>query len=312
MGTTGHFRHEALLYAGPEDFVHQVGGFVAEGVRRREPTLVLVDEAKIARLRDALGASADGVEFADMATLGHSGRVLAVWQDFVARRAGHGPVRGVGEHVGSGRTADEVTECQRLEALLNVAFEGDVASPWLVCPYDTDSLPESVVSEARRTHPIVRADGISSPSTAARSTAEHARASTIALTPPPAVAVRSTVEDVVDVEPMRHLVARTAADAGLSASRVDDVALVVAELAGNSLRHAGMPARIAVWRTATAFVVEVRDGGRIDDPLVGRRRPAPDAIGGRGLWITNQLADLVQQRSLDGDNVVRAHFLLVR
>jgi len=44
-------------------------------------------------------------------------------------------------------------------------------------------------------------------------------------------------------------------------------------------------------------VCEVNDDGYLQDPLVGRRRPTPDAMGGRGLWLANQLCDLVQVRN---------------
>jgi hypothetical protein len=43
----------------------------------------------------------------------------------------------------------------------------------------------------------------------------------------------------------------------------------------------------------------------LEDPLVGRERPAPEWITGRGLWMANQLCDLVQIRSLPDGNVVR-------
>jgi hypothetical protein len=54
-------------------------------------------------------------------------------------------------------------------------------------------------------------------------------------------------------------------------------------------------------------VCEVRDGGRFSDPLVGRRRPTSDRIGGRGLWIANQLCDLVQVRTFATRSIVRLH-----
>jgi hypothetical protein len=49
----------------------------------------------------------------------------------------------------------------------------------------------------------------------------------------------------------------------------------------------------------------VLDAGRVDDPLVGRRPPRPDSDSGRGLWMANQLCDLVQLRSGDGGTAVR-------
>jgi anti-sigma regulatory factor (Ser/Thr protein kinase) len=54
-------------------------------------------------------------------------------------------------------------------------------------------------------------------------------------------------------------------------------------------------------------VCEIRDDGRIGDPLIDRRRPHADQRGGRGLWIANQLCDLVQLRSLPTGGVARLH-----
>ena len=47
------------------------------------------------------------------------------------------------------------------------------------------------------------------------------------------------------------------------------------------------------------------DSGRIEDPLVGRERPPHEQGRGRGLWIVNQLCDLVQIRSGEGGTHVR-------
>ncbi|HSO96309.1 MAG TPA: hypothetical protein VLV81_09740 [Acidimicrobiia bacterium] len=41
------------------------------------------------------------------------------------------------------------------------------------------------------------------------------------------------------------------------------------------------------------------DGGAFDgSPLVGRERPGTEQLSGRGLWVANQLCDLVQIRTL--------------
>ena len=61
---------------------------------------------------------------------------------------------------------------------------------------------------------------------------------------------------------------------------------------------------------ADAVVCEVRDGGHIDAPLVGRERPSLERPGGRGLWLVNQLCDLVQIRSFPTGTVVRLHMRL--
>jgi anti-sigma regulatory factor (Ser/Thr protein kinase) len=55
------------------------------------------------------------------------------------------------------------------------------------------------------------------------------------------------------------------------------------------------------------LLCEVQDEGQIDTPLVGRSRPSPEARNGRGMWLVNQLCDLVQIRSASSGSVVRVH-----
>ena len=84
----------------------------------------------------------------------------------------------------------------------------------------------------------------------------------------------------------------------------------VHEVVSNSIRHGGGAGTLHLWRDDDALVCEVRDGGRIDDPLVGRERPEFGRAGGRGLWLANQLCDLVQVRSFSDGSVVRLHVRL--
>jgi hypothetical protein len=62
-----------------------------------------------------------------------------------------------------------------------------------------------------------------------------------------------------------------------------------------------------VGRARDTLVFEVADGGRIADPLAGRRRPPGSQQGGHGLWLCNQVCDLVQLRTFAGGSVVRLH-----
>jgi anti-sigma regulatory factor (Ser/Thr protein kinase) len=106
---------------------------------------------------------------------------------------------------------------------------------------------------------------------------------------------------------VRKFVSARAQRAGLMGRRVADAVLAANELATNSVRHAGGDGTLRIWRQDGALVCEVRDGGQITDPLVGQRRPTPDQSSGRGLWIVNQLCDLVQIRSSPDGTVVRMH-----
>jgi anti-sigma regulatory factor (Ser/Thr protein kinase) len=61
------------------------------------------------------------------------------------------------------------------------------------------------------------------------------------------------------------------------------------------------------WTEDGSFVCEVRDQGHITSPLAGRLRPALGAENGAGLWLANQLCDLVQIYSSSRGTVIRVH-----
>jgi anti-sigma regulatory factor (Ser/Thr protein kinase) len=100
-----------------------------------------------------------------------------------------------------------------------------------------------------------------------------------------------------DLATLRQLVAGEARQVPLSEERRTALTVAVNELAANSVVHGGGSGTLQLWREPDAVVAEVRDEGWIRDPLAGRRRPEPSQIHGRGLWMVNQLCDLVQVRS---------------
>jgi anti-sigma regulatory factor (Ser/Thr protein kinase) len=299
------FRHEALLYAGEQEFVDATAAFVADGVAAHEPVLVVVDAPKIQKLRDALGRDADEVHFADMDRIGgNPARIIPTWRDFVGERANAVPMRGVGEPIGPGRTPAELVECQRHESLVNLAFSG-APSWWLLCPYDTETLDPSIIDEARRSHPLVHEDGIEHRSEQFTGIETNPGRLEPPLPQPPADALELSFDGFA-LEPVRRFVETEAANAGLGAGRIEDLVVAVHEVVSNSVRHGGGGGTLQLWSESGDVVCEVRDRGRIADPLVGRRRPPMTSEGGRGLWLVNQLCDLVQLR-VGGGTVVRMH-----
>src|SRR5215218_5435601 len=156
MPETLLFRHEAMLYDGPETFVAGAAPFIRDAVASGEPVMVAVGADKIELLRARLGADAEPVVFADMAELGaNPARIIPAWQAFVDEHAGDGrPMRGIGEPIWPGRSPDELVECQCHEALLNLAF-ADAPAFHLLCPYDAGRLDSEVIAEAERSHPYV-------------------------------------------------------------------------------------------------------------------------------------------------------------
>lgn len=306
------FSHEALLYAGVDDFLAQMVPFLREGANAGEPTLVVVDEHKIDQLRESLDDDADAIVFADMADVGaNPARIIAAWHRFVADQGALGrPLRGVGEPIWSGRTADELVECQRHESLLNLAF-ADAPSFRLVCPYDIESLPAEVIDEARRTHPVVAHGGDGRASTDYMGLDALVAPFDRPLTPAPPDRAQLAF-DGDRLGAVRRFVIREAQRARLDEARADALVVAVNELATNSVRHGGGGGTAAMWSTDDALLCEIRDRGRIVDPLAGRLAPDVSELGGRGLWIVNQLCDLVQVRTNEDGTVVRVHMYRAR
>ena len=307
MTPTKGFRHEALLYAGMEQFVARTTPFIKGALDADEPILVVVSRPKIAALRTAMGKEADRVQFRDMAEVGaNPARIIPAWHNFVEAHAGEGRrLRGIGEPIYPERTANEMVESQRHEALLNAAFD-DARDFWLLCPYNTEALDPTVVETAHRTHPVI-ADGHGYswsdryPGVAA-SVAPYDKP-----LPEPAVLRATLVFAVGGLPAVRRLVSREAASAGFMTRPIADLVLAANEVATNSVQHGGGSGTLRIWRDGGVLVCEVRDRGHFDDPLADRRRPAPTRDGGRGLWLANQLCDLVQLRSFASGTTIRLH-----
>jgi anti-sigma regulatory factor (Ser/Thr protein kinase) len=104
---------------------------------------------------------------------------------------------------------------------------------------------------------------------------------------------------------VRAFVAEQAERTGLDAESADAMVLAVSEIASNSIRHGGGQGEVRAWTDHRSLVCEVSDRGHITAPLVGRERPAPDAGRGAGLWMANQLCDLVQVYSSPHGTTIR-------
>jgi anti-sigma regulatory factor (Ser/Thr protein kinase) len=292
------FRHEALLYAGTPEFVEGCIEFVRGGLEADEPVLVVVGAEKIELLRSELGEDADRVLFADMADVGlNPGRIISAWRDFMSGHDNcHCRPRGIGEPIYPERGPAELIECQRHEALLNLAFDG-TPGWWLVCPYDVTALSPAVIDESLRSHPWVYDGGRSRRSDRYAPLERGIPARLDPALPEPAELPEEYTFTTRTLWVVREAVVRHATRLGLPAGRTGELAFAVHEAATNSLRYGGGEGVLRLWREGDAAVAEVRDHGWVDDPLVGRAHPGPDPTGGRGLWMVNQLCDLVELRS---------------
>jgi anti-sigma regulatory factor (Ser/Thr protein kinase) len=287
---------------------------VASGCQEREirpcsgPMTASRDAAVPMRLRISSNARCPGaVSFADMAVLGRNpARIIPAIRRFTDSRSPR-RTRFVGEPVWPGRSAAEIAEAARHEALVNAALAAVPAT--VMCPYDASGLGAAVLDGARQTHPRVVEDGARRASADYSGTAVAQAVAGQPLPSPPPRA-RSTAFSEQDLAALREQVRRRAVREGLSSSRAQDLVTAVHEIAANTVVHASGTGSLRVWRDGTALVCEIRDDGRITDPLAGRQPDSPHEDSGHGLRLAHELCDLVEVRSGHRGTTVRLHILI--
>lgn len=305
--TAGRLRHVVFFYQGVADYQAAIAGFVRAGLASKEPVFVAVPQPGAA-VPDWPGGRSALVTVTDMAQLGRNpARLIEALRSFAERHRGRRP-RIVTESVWPGRTAAEMCEAARIDALIDTALTGLEAT--LVCPYDAAGLPPAALADATRAHQWrLESDAmVLSPDYSGRDTAPAA--CRLRLTEPPPGAQR--VRYRTDLRPVRTMVTAACERAGLSAMRTTDMTLAVSELAANTLQHTRAGGVAQAWQEAGELVCQVNDSGFISDPLAGFLQPQPDQPGGHGLWLVNQICDLVEVRSNQSGTVIRLHMRLDR
>ncbi|WP_329001709.1 sensor histidine kinase [Kribbella sp. NBC_00709] len=283
-GAPAGFKHDAFVHGTDEEFVLRAVAFVREGLAAGEKTVAVLPPEQLATMRDALGPEHQQVGFIDMTVAGgNPARLIPFWRGILEQHPEQ-PVRGLAEAVYPGRTAAEYDEVLLHESLSEIAFAAD-RSFRLCCAYEAS---------------------VGIDPTAAHSGAEALAEKTF----------RTALSDVPDraerwefgpaeLGQVRQWVGGQASSHGVSRDRLEDLTLALHEICTNSIRFGGGRGTLSVWIADGALICDVTDSGRIDNLLVGRVLPPLDGLGGRGVWLANQLCDLVQLRSGDDFTQVR-------
>ncbi|MFI1798582.1 anti-sigma factor RsbA family regulatory protein [Streptomyces sp. NPDC020379] len=296
------FVHHACLYGSDAEFLAMAVPFVRAGLAAGEPVLAATTSANIELLRAALGDGARALDTAETAYFGRRPveRVLAFLR-YHERRARPGlRMRMIAEPVWSGRSARQRAEWKRMESGLNLLL---AALPlWMVCPYDTRTVPADVIEAACATHPA-RLDGEHvTPCAAYRDPAAYTASPPPPDPPPPASAVLAP--PTADPAALRRFARARAAAAGLGGERLALAELAVHEAADHLLEAAeGARVTLSAWQEPGALVYDLWRPGPHSAPvpaLAGYLPPGADRGGEDGLWLARRLSDFLDVRLRDG------------
>ena len=302
----GSFRHIALFYRSPQEYLDYLVPYVADSLADGIPTLVAVPEPNLRLLREALPAcTAGSVTLVDMNQVGRNpGHILGgVFGTFAARHP-LGTLRVVGEPIWSGRSKLEYPACVQHEALVNEAFTGRELT--MLCPYDATYLDSGALVDAEATHPLlVRVGHPQRTSPGFAPDAAWARYNEPLPSSP--TAANYTLQRLTDLSGARQFAAKYARWFGLGGADIADLQLIVNELASNGLQHGRGHCTLMLWETGGQLICQVRDVGHLTDRLAGRRPIISDHTHGCGLFVVNATADLVRIHTAATGTTVQAH-----
>jgi anti-sigma regulatory factor (Ser/Thr protein kinase) len=307
MQTTAALVHTAFFYSDDGEYLDEVLPFLRSGIELGEPVLVAVPAVKTALLRDALGADREQVEISDMGQAGRNpANTFALFAAALSREHRDRRIWVVAEPIWPGRTREEYPACVQNEALYNLAFAAH--NLVTLCPYDAARLPVDVLADARRTHPSIRRGGRDVPCPEYAWQQAYEDYNRPLFTDPAAVSF--PIGEPGDLAAARSFASGYAEKVGLAAERMGDLNIVVTELATNSLKYTGGGCLLSMWVHDGTLLTEMRDGGRLDDPLAGRRPARDDSPTGRGLLLVNALAGLVRMHTSPAGTTIQVHLPL--
>jgi anti-sigma regulatory factor (Ser/Thr protein kinase) len=298
-------RHAALLYAGPGEFAVGAARLVETAVQAGDPVLVACAGPGLDLLRPRLNGHGGLVTWFDMRSIGlNPARLIDTISLFARQHLGRA-IWCVHEPAWPARTAEELREVIRHEALVNLALAELPVN--VLCPYDI-RLGTGLIASVERTHPELTQGGRRWPSSSYTASTIPSECDQPLSTPP---ARAETLRYRDDLAGVRDFTATRARRAGLPPRRVGDLVIAVGELAANTLAHTSGPGTLTLWATGSEIICQVNDTGHITDPLAGRLKQDPAAAGGgRGLWVVQQVCDLAEIRTSPAGTAIRLHMHL--
>jgi anti-sigma regulatory factor (Ser/Thr protein kinase) len=283
MSSATALRHHGFVYDSDDEYVGRSVAFLRAGLEAGEGAIVANTRGGLAKMRDALGPDAERVTFFDLSrTYTRPARAVAAYHGAFREQLRRVPsVRAVANGQ-FGPAPEDWQEWTAYEAITNLAYAH--LPVWVVCAYDANELPDSVIEAVWQTHPEMLGEDWQ--------TSDHfedPRELVRKLTPAPApLAQLRSFSAGDDLELFRERLARELVAENVQDAKILDMLLAATEVAANAVHHGGGIAEVRVGRADGRFVCEIVDRGRgFDDPLAGYL--VPRAGTGSGLWVARQL-----------------------
>ncbi|MFC6886581.1 MULTISPECIES: sensor histidine kinase [Actinomadura] len=304
--------HRALLHRTDREFATAAVPYLREGRRDGDALVVIASAAFGDLLREQLGErDAAPIEFPDRdawfagpmhAFAAYHDRARADWWP-------RGRLRLLVQPVWEGRTALEVSEWKRHEALINVMFAGTPTS--MLCAYDAAALPGGVLTDAMRTHPELQDAGGVHPSGRFTDPADvYAECNAAPLAPPPPDAARRIFASG-ELPGLRAFLRGEAVRHGLPDAACLPFVLAVNEIATGIIRDGGGHGSLWVWTEGRELVCDLTDPAfALDDRFLGYAPPRGGRRGEAAMWAVRRLCHIVEIRSGAHGTRVRMHVRL--
>lgn len=296
------FVHEALMYRDEAEFDAAMHAFLQEAVAAGEPVLFALPGPHLAHVRAMLEGAVPDARLEDAEQVGRNPScLLSMIEEWVASHDGHARV--VTEVVWPGRSHAEAIEAMRHEALVNHALAGSGAT--IMSPFDAEHLDADILSGIEMTHPTVVEDGQRRAGTSYTDPLSTTFGELWPLEDPTGPVSEHPLDG--SLMELRRAIAEDPVLGSLTAARRSDLVFAINEAATNAMRHGDSTCTTRIWHEGDEVITEVSSGSGIPDVMAGRRRPAAEALEGRGLWLINQVCDLVELRSGTSGTTLRMH-----
>ncbi len=277
-------RHNAFIYGSPDEYLARAVPFLKDGLEAGEGAIVAHTKPGMAIMREALGPDAARVTFVDVSSAyTQPARTLAAYHRVYAGQLQKTPKLRAVADVQFGPDPREWDLWTGYEAVFNRSFSHLPA--WVLCSYNANGTPDSIIEGVWQTHPEVVAVDAWSKSGLYQDPDRLLRR----ITPSPEVLPHlRSIPFGRNLEQLRESLAPELIAAGFGEAKTLESLVAVTEVATNATQHGAGIDDVRIGRARGRLVCEIIDrGSGFDDPTAGFL--APRAGIGRGLWVARQL-----------------------